>query len=121
MKAIDFIKECGSFFVLTVNDNGPAGRPFGAIMEHNDNLYISTADTKNVYVQMKKHSKIQIIALKNGTRSWIRLSGEADECLDVGIKHQMLMECPVLTSHFPTADTPHYSVFKIRVEYTEIY
>ena len=35
-------------------------------MEHNDNLYISTADTKNVYGQMKKHPKIQIIALKKG-------------------------------------------------------
>lgn len=28
-KAYDFLKECGAFFVLTVNGDCPAGRPFG--------------------------------------------------------------------------------------------
>ncbi|MGG7202298.1 hypothetical protein ACQPUL_16230 [Clostridium butyricum] len=26
-KTIDFIKECGIFYVLTINNNFPAGRP----------------------------------------------------------------------------------------------
>ena len=30
-KAYDFLKECGAFFVLTVNGDCPAGRPFGAV------------------------------------------------------------------------------------------
>lgn len=32
-KAYEFLKECGAFFVLTVNGDCPAGRPFGAVME----------------------------------------------------------------------------------------
>ena len=64
----DFIKECGIFFVLTQNNDFPAGRPFGAIMEYNNFLYISTADTKEVYKQLSEHNKMQIIALKSGTR-----------------------------------------------------
>lgn len=30
-KAYEFLKECGSFFVLTINNDFPAGRPFGAV------------------------------------------------------------------------------------------
>lgn len=121
MQAIDFIQECGLFFVLTVKDNCSVGRPFGAIMEYNSNLYISTTDTKNVYDQMISNPNIQIIALKNGTRSWIRIAGEAEECTDITVKQKMLHECPVLANHFPTADAPHFSVFKIKVRHTEIY
>ena len=40
----DFLKECGSFFVLTINSDYPAGRPFGAVMEIGEDLYLSTND-----------------------------------------------------------------------------
>ena len=34
-KAYEFLKECASFFVLSINGEYPAGRPFGAVgMEH---------------------------------------------------------------------------------------
>ena len=118
-RAIEFIKECGIFFVLTINNDAPAGRPFGAIMEINDDLYISTTDMKKVYAQLKACPKMQILALKNGTRSWVRIDGEAKECFELSIKQKMLEECPILTKHFPTVDTPHYSVFKIKVEQVE--
>lgn len=118
-RAIEFIKECGIFFVLTINNDAPAGRPFGAIMEINDDLYISTTDVKKVYAQLKACPKMQILALKNGTRSWVRIDGEAKECFELSIKQKMLEECPILTKHFPTVDTPHYSVFKIKVAQVE--
>ena len=113
----NFIKECGTFFVLTFNNVFPAGRPFGAIMEYNNNLYISTSDTKSVY----KQNKVQIIALKNGTRDWVRVSGIATECVDPTIKQRMLEECPVLTKHFSSADAPHYNLFQIEIVNSEFY
>lgn len=33
-KVYDFLQECGCFYVLTLNGDFPAGRPFGAVMEH---------------------------------------------------------------------------------------
>lgn len=117
----DFIKECGTFFVLTLNDDFPAGRPFGAIMEHNDCLYISTSDTKAVYKQLSEHNQVQIVAIKNGTRDWIRVSGVASECTDTAVKQKMLEECPVLTKYFSSADAPHYNLFKIEVTNSEFY
>ena len=49
----EFLKECGVFYVLTLNGDFPAGRPFGAVMEHEGDLYISTGDMKDVYKQLK--------------------------------------------------------------------
>ena len=117
----DFLKECGVFYVLTINDNFPAGRPFGAVMEYNDDLYISTADTKAVYKQLKEHSNIQIISLKPSTREWVRINGIAKECVDIGVMKKMLEECPVLAKHFPTPDTPHYAVFQIKIANFKFY
>ena len=45
-KAYEFLKECGVFYVLTADKNKPSGRPFGAVMEHEGALYISTGKTK---------------------------------------------------------------------------
>ena len=112
----NFLKECGVFYVLTINGDYPAGRPFGAVMEYNDDLYISTADTKKVYRQLKEHSQVQIVSLKSGTREWIRVNGVATECIDMEMKKKMMEECSVLKKHFPTPDSPHYVVFRIRVE-----
>ncbi len=111
----NLIKECGTFFVLTLNDDFPAGRPFGAIMEYNHSLYISTSNTKSVYKQLAEYNKIQIVVLKNGTRNWVRVSGIATECVDPTIKQKMLNECPALTKHFSSADAPHYSLFQIDI------
>lgn len=44
-KAYEFLKECGSFFVLTINKDYPAGRPFGAVMEIDDDLYVVYCET----------------------------------------------------------------------------
>lgn len=114
-KVSDFIKECGSFFVLTLNGDCPAGRPFGAIMEIKEDLYISTDDRKAVYRQLKANANVQLLALKPGTREWVRVTGAATECDSVVIKAQMLEECPVLKGHYSSADEPHYRIFKVKV------
>ncbi len=121
MDVIKFIKECGVFFVVTIDNGLPACRPFGAIMEYDNDLYISTSDTKNVYTQLKNNQSMQIVALENGTRNWIRIDGEAEECFDVNIKQRMLDECPVLTKHFSGVNAPHYTVFKIEIKHKEMY
>ena len=111
----EFIKECGSFWVLTVNNDFPVGRPFGAIMEYDGGLYISTADNKAVYTQLKENEKMQITALKPGTREWVRVSGIASECTDINMKQLMLDTCPVLSKHYASADAPHFSLFRVDV------
>lgn len=111
--SFDFITECGAFYVLTVDGDKPVGRPFGAIMEYEGYLYISTGNTKAVYDQMMANANIQLLAHKHNTRDWLRLSGKAVECTDLQIKQQMLNVCPVLQKRFTSPDCPFFALFKI--------
>ncbi len=118
-KAYDFIKECGCFFVLTINGDFPAGRPFGAIMEKDGELYISTHDGNQVHSQLRMNGNVQIIAKKEQSREWLRVTGKAEECHGVEMKQRMMDECPVLKKRFSSAQSEHFLLFKITVENTE--
>jgi len=112
-RTYEFLKQCDFFVVTTVSDAAPAARPFGAVMEYENELYISTANTKAVYSQFKENPLVQIVALKAGTRDWIRVSGKAIEVYDLDAKQAMLDACPVLLRHFDTKECARFALFKI--------
>lgn len=120
-KAYEFLKECGYFYVLTINDNFPAGRPFGAVMECDNKLYISTNDRNQVHKQLRKNGNIQILSKKEKTREWLRITGKATECDDIKMKQKMLDECPVLSKHFSAAEEENYLLFQVDVLETEFH
>jgi len=113
-KAYDFLKECYPFYVITVDDDRPAARPFGAIMEYQNDLYIATSNSKAVYRQLKANGNIQLVANRPGTREWIRVSGEAFECTDIAAKQRMMDQCPILAKHYSSAAAPNFAVFRIK-------
>lgn len=119
-KTFDFIRECGVFYVLTAQDNAPFGRPFGAIMEYKDKLYLSTGNKKQVYRQIRENENVQLLAMNAFTGSWIRVSGTAVETEELSLKQKMLEECPVLKHHFPSADAAHFALIEFTVTQTEI-
>lgn len=119
-EAYNFLKACGSFFVLTMNGEYPAGRPFGAVMEVGEDLYLSTNDMNQAHKQMREHEKIQIVAKKAESREWIRITGIAEETDDEELKQRMLLECPVLQQRFGAVGMEHFLMFKVKVEQVEI-
>lgn len=119
-EAYQFLKECGSFFVLTMNGDYPAGRPFGAVMEVGDDLYLSTNDLNQAHTQMRAHSQIQIVAKKPTTREWIRITGIAEESSSMELKQRMLEECPVLQKRFGEVGMEHFLLFRVKVENVEL-
>ena len=120
-RTYEFLNECGTFYLATINENKPAVRPFGAIMELEGELYFSTANTKDVYSQLKKNQLIQIIALKTGTRDWIRIDGKAVEEYDSNIKQEMLNNFPVLLRRFDTKNCEYFALFKIVEMMSQLY
>ena len=112
-KAYDFLIECGVFFLSTTHEGGPAVRPFGAVMELDGVLYVSTANTKEVYSQLISNERIQIVALKPGTRDWIRIDARAIETHDLEEKQAMLDACPVLLKRFGTKECAYFALFKM--------
>ena len=119
-KAYNFLKECDSFFVLTINGNYPAGRPFGAVMEIGEDLYLATNDMNQVHKQMRENEHIQIVAKKSNSREWIRILGIARECNDNELKNKMLIECPILQQRFSAVGMEHFIMFKVEVKNVEI-
>lgn len=119
-KAYDFLKECEAFFVLTINNDYPCGRPFGAIMEIENTLFIATNDLNQAHKQLRENSHIQIVAKKENSRSWIRITGKASECNDEALKNKMYNECDVLHRVYPNGLNNHFLMFKICVENVEI-
>ena len=112
-KTYDFLKQCDFFILTTVNGTVPAARPFGAVMEHDEELYFSTANTKEVYLQLTKNPCIQIIAIKNESRDWVRINGRAIESDDLNLKQAMLDACPVLSTHFDSKECENFALFKV--------
>ena len=117
-KSFEFISGAIPYYIATVKEteNGPvpALRPFGAMMEYKGDLYFGTADTKEVYAQLKKNGNVEVVAFKAPpVKQWVRISGVAEEVDDLETKAQMLVACPPLTKNFKTADAPHFAVFKI--------
>ena len=119
-KKFEFLKQCQRFFVLTVKDDSPIGRPFGAVAEFGSDLYIATSNKKEVYGQMKQNPNVQLVAIKDGCRDWIRISGKAEECQDIETKTKMFEACPVLEKHYGTPQCEFLAVFKIKVDETEL-
>ncbi len=80
-KALKFLKDCGVFYLATVEDDqagaapSPRVRPFGAVCGFEGRLYIITNNQKKVFDQMQKNQKVEISGMAGG--KWIRLSGEA--------------------------------------------
>ena len=120
-KTYDFLKECGAFFVLTINENYPAGRPFGAVMEHGDNLYLATNDLNHAHQQLRSHAPMQIVAKKPTSREWIRITGLAEECSDADLRQKMIESNPVLKQRFDPIGYEHFLMFKIIIQNTEYY
>lgn len=120
-KEYQFIKECGYFFVLTLNGEYPAGRPFGAIMEDGKYLYIATHDGNDAHKQLRDNKHIQIMAKKEGTREWLRITGKAEECKDMSLKEKFMQECPVLVKHYGSADCERFLMFRVEVVKSEFH
>ena len=71
----DFLKQCGTYYLATVEGDQPRVRPFGTIDIFEGKLYIQTGKVKEVSKQIQANPKVEISAMVKG--DWIRLSGEA--------------------------------------------
>ncbi len=112
---IEFIKQCENFMFITSENNIPHARPFGAIMEHENYLYVTTSNSKDVYRQVLTNSNIQIVAIKPKSREWIRVTGEAEISNDLTLKEKIMVECPILLQRFESAKSENFILFKIKV------
>ena len=101
-EAYDFLKECGTFYLATIDGDKPRVRPFGAINIFEDKLYFQTGKVKNVSKQMQANPNIEICGFTNG--KWIRIECKAIRDERIEAKRSMLEANPGLKSMYKEDD-----------------
>lgn len=72
-----FLQHCKPFYLATMDRDKPQVRPFGALCEFEDKLYLITTNEKAVYRQMKQNPNVAICGMHED--KWIRISGQVEE------------------------------------------
>ena len=98
----EFLKECGTYYLATIDGDQPRVRPFGTVDIFEDKLYIQTGKSKNVSKQMQENPKIEICAYKDG--KWLRVTAEVVRDENKEAKKHMLDNYPNLQDKYSPED-----------------
>lgn len=98
----EFLKNCGTYYLATVDGDQPRVRPFGTIDIFEGKLYIQTGKVKDVSKQLLKNPKAEICAFANGT--WVRVAGELIPDDRIEAKQHMLDAYPSLQGMYKADD-----------------
>lgn len=74
-EVLNYLKSCGTFYLATIEGDQPHVRPFGAVCEFEEKLYLVTNNRKKVYSQLGNIPKLEICGMYKGT--WMRVQAEA--------------------------------------------
>ena len=97
-----FLKECGVYFLATIDNDQPRVRPFGTIEIFENHLYIQTGKSKSVSKQIEKNPKVEICGYKDGR--WIRVTGKLVRDDRIEAKKDMLDKNPTLRGMYDEND-----------------
>ena len=117
-EVLEFINECGVFFISTVENDRPRVRPFSFIMEYDGKLCFATNNQKPIFNQLKANPNVEISASKGA--NWIRLSGEAIFCTTKEAKSKALEVMPALKQMYNEEDNV-FEVFYLQNAEADFY
>lgn len=101
-EVLKFLKDCGVYYLATVDGDKPRVRPFGTAALFEGHLYIQTGKKKDVFKQIQKNNKVEICAFKDG--KWIRIAGELVVDDRIEAKKYMLDQYPELRNMYSEFD-----------------
>lgn len=98
----EFLKECGVYYLATVDGAKPKVRPFGTAEIFEDHLYIQTGKKKDVFKQIQNNNNVELCGFKDGR--WIRVSGKLIVDDRIEAKKDMLDKNPNLRAMYSEFD-----------------
>ena len=98
----EFLKDCGVYYLATIDGDQPRVRPFGTAEIFEDHLYIQTGKSKNVSKQIEKNPNVELCAFKDG--KWIRVTGKLIRDDRIEAKKDMLDKNPNLRGMYNEND-----------------
>ncbi len=112
----EFLKDCGTYYLATIEGDKPRVRPFGTVNIYDNKLYIQTGKSKKVYKQIEANGNVEICAFKDG--KWIRVSGCLANDDRIEAKKAMLDNYPELRNMYDENDTNTSVLFFTNLEAT---
>ena len=109
-KTLNFLQECKTFYLSTVDGDKPRVRPFGLVIEHAGKLWFGTGSMKMVFQQLKVNPRVEISAALP-SMEWIRLSGQAVFESNADVKRKAFELIPMLSHIYQGPDDPAFEVF----------
>ena len=101
-KICDFLRDAGTYYLATVEDDQPRVRPFGTVLLYDGKLCIQTGKRKDVAKQIAANPKVELCAFKDG--AWLRVAGEMTELDDRSARVAMLDRYPELKAMYDPDD-----------------
>ena len=101
-EVINYLNECGVFFISTVDGSKPKVRPFGFAMDYQGKLCICTSNKKAFFSQIKANPSVEICASKGA--KWMRLYGDAVVCTSPESQAKALEVMPMLSGMYSVGD-----------------
>ncbi len=101
-EVLTFLRDCGTYYLATVEWDQPRVRPFGTINVFEGKLYIQTGKSKNVSRQIQANNKVEICWFYDW--KWIRVSGKLVRDERVEAKKSMLDRYPELRGMYDEND-----------------
>lgn len=101
-KVFNFIKQCNTYYIATIDGDQPRVRPFGTINIFEGKLYIQAGKKKRIAAQLAKNPKTELCCFDG--EKWLRLAGElvADDRFEA--KKSMLDAYPELRKMYSEND-----------------
>lgn len=101
-EVLEFLKNCGTYYLATMDGDQPRVRPFGTIDMFENKLYFQTGKVKDVSKQLQANPKIELSGMLGD--KWIRVQAVAIIDERVVAKQHMLDAYPSLQEMYKADD-----------------
>lgn len=101
-RVCQFLKDCGTYYLATMDGDQPRVRPFGTANIFDGKLYIQTGKVKDVSKQIAANPKVEICGFTGG--KWLRVAGTLVNDDRVEAKASMLDAHPSLKNMYSAED-----------------
>lgn len=106
----EFIKPGSTVYIATVDGTTPHVRPFQFQFDEDGKLWFCTANTKDIFSQIKANSNIELCFVSPDYVT-MRVNGSVVMSENAAVKQKIISENELVRSIYITADNPIFSVF----------
>ena len=78
-KVVEEVRKVKVFYIATTEGDQPRVRPFGSVVEFEDNAYICSGNFKEFYKQVKENPHVELCGMYDDKTSWLRVTATLKE------------------------------------------